>query len=178
MIGIIGLHRGLLTVRSLSRLLLPKLLLLCLVTAFGVQAEELWGRVVRVSDGDSITVIDAGRKEFRVRLAGIDAPERGQPYNRVARTSLSHLLAGAIVVVQVDKVDRFGRLVGRVQVGGMDASLEQLRAGMAWFYRRYEDDLPPALRSAYAAAEGEARASRSGLWRDAEPVPPWVWRRR
>jgi len=142
------------------------------------RALELVGRVVRVSDGDSITVLDPSRREFRVRLGAIDAPEKGQAFGRVAKSHLADLLFDRIVHVQVTKVDRYGRLIGRVMVNGTDACLEQLRAGLAWHYRRYEDEQTPDLRAAYTSAEARARAAGIGLWRDARPTPPWVWRRR
>jgi endonuclease YncB( thermonuclease family) len=153
-------------------------LLLALLAPVRSGALELHGRVVRVVDGDSITVLDAARREFKVRLAAIDAPERGQPFGQVSRSNLSDLVFGEMVTVEVDKVDRWGRLVGRVLRNGVDIGMEQLRTGLAWHFRRYADEQPPALREAYAAAEAAARAARVGLWRDAEPVPPWVWRRR
>ncbi len=78
--------------------------------------------------------------------------------------------------VEVVKTDFFGRLVGRVFVEGRDAGLAQLRAGLAWHFRRYDADLAPAQRRRYAEAERQARLRRLGLWREAAPVPPWEYR--
>jgi endonuclease YncB( thermonuclease family) len=127
---------------------------------------------VAVQDGDSITVLDAGRREIQVRLGQIDAPEAGQDGWRASKQSLSDLVFGRIVTVERADTDRYGRIVGRVRVDGVDANLEQVRRGMAWVYRRYAAD------DAYFRAEEEARAARRGIWSRPRPVPPWRFRHR
>lgn len=127
------------------------------------------GRVVGVTDGDTLTLL-SGRKQIKVRLADIDAPERKQPFGRRAGETLSALAFDKQArVVEVD-TDRYGRLVGRVYVGAVDVNAELVRQGMAWVYRKYAKD--PALYE----FERTARAKRRGLWHDTEPVPPWEWR--
>lgn len=132
---------------------------------------ELAGRVVAVHDGDTITVLVAGR-DVRVRLSGIDAPERGQPFANASRHALEAHLAGRDVRVVQRGRDGFGRALGRVYVGAVDVNAEQVRSGYAWVFRRFERD--PAL----LALEAEAKAAGRGLWRDRNPVPPWRWRER
>ncbi|HEY8354504.1 MAG TPA: thermonuclease family protein [Methylophilaceae bacterium] len=149
------------------------LLLLPLVTL----ADELVGKVVHVSDGDSM-IVQVNETKLRVRMHGIDAPERTQPYNRKARQSLVELVADRTVTVQYDKEDKYGRIVGKVLVNGTDAGLVQLQRGMAWFYRFYQDELAPEDRAAYAQAEAAARRERRGLWAGSDPVPPWEFRRK
>jgi endonuclease YncB( thermonuclease family) len=127
------------------------------------------GRVVAVHDGDTVTVLSAGVAR-RVRLLGIDAPERGQPYASVSRRALATRVAGREVTVVERGKDSFGRALGRVLVAGTDANTAQVQDGHAWVFRRYETD--PAL----IALEAEAKAAGRGLWRDSAPVPPWVWR--
>jgi len=139
-------------------------------------ADELRGRVVSVADGDTVTVLDASHKQHRVRLNGIDAPETSQAFSQVAKTNLSTLVFGKDVVVSWQKTDQWGRLIGTVFVGATNTSLEQLRSGLAWYFSRYERDVPPDLRPVYAAAEAEARAAKRGLWRDAAPQAPWAFR--
>lgn len=97
----------------------------------------LAGRVVGLADGDTITVLDTSLVQHKVRVAGIDAPEKGQPYGNRSKGSLSSLVMGKSVQVQWHKKDRYGRVVGQVSVGGVDAGLEQVRSGMAWHYRAY-----------------------------------------
>jgi endonuclease YncB( thermonuclease family) len=132
-------------------------------------AAPLAGRVVHVHDGDTLTVL-VDRREARVRLAGIDAPERGQPFATASRRALSARVAGRDVVVDVQGRDGFGRTLGVVRVAGTDVNREQVRDGWAWVFRRFSHD--PAL----LALEDEARRAGRGLWRDPRPVPPWTWR--
>ena len=152
---------------------------LCLVslvasTHAGTRAIE--GRVVGVHDGDTITLLDAERRRHKIRLDGIDAPELGQPFGRASKQRLAGLVFNREAVAECSKVDRFGRQVCRVLVGGADAGLEQVRAGLAWLFRRYSKKLPPDRRQQYADMEAQAKGERRGLWADAEPVAPWDWR--
>lgn len=134
-----------------------------------VARADFAGRVVAVHDGDTVTVL-AGGADRRVRLSGIDAPERGQPYASASRRALAARVAGRDVVVLERGKDSYGRTLGRVIAVGVDANLGQVRDGFAWVFRRFESD--PAL----IALEAEAKAARRGLWRDPAPVPPWEWR--
>lgn len=137
----------------------------------------LRGESIAVQDGDSFVLrTDDGRK-LRIRIAGIDAPEKGQPFADVSRRHLAGLLRGRELQLQVSKVDPFGRQVARVSDGERDVGLAQLQAGLAWFFRRYASEQAPAQRSAYADAEAAARRARLGLWRDEAPLPPWDHRR-
>jgi endonuclease YncB( thermonuclease family) len=147
-----------------------------LLTTPPTLANTLTGKVVKVADGDTITVLE-DNTQHRIRLQGIDAPERKQAYGNASRKHLADLVAGKTVTVEWDKRDRYGRIVGFVIVDGQDMNLEQLKAGMAWFYRYYQKELSPEKRKLYAQAEGEARANKKGLWQDKNPVPPWEWRR-
>ena len=135
------------------------------------QAGELRGRVVGVIDGDTMDVLDARRQQYRIRLAEIDAPEKGQPFGQQSKQSLSDLCFGRDAVIEGKSRDRYGRVIGRVGCSGIDANAEQVRRGMAWVFDRYAAD-----RSLYALQD-EAREARRGLWRDSAPVPPWEYRR-
>jgi endonuclease YncB( thermonuclease family) len=140
------------------------------------QAELISGRVVHVADGDTVTVLDAGKVQHKIRLAGIDAPEKSQAYGERSRESLAELVANRTVIVDTEKQDRYGRRVGKVLVAGKDVNVEQIRRGLAWFYRHYERELSDADRQHYDRAEAEARDYRRGLWADPRPVPPWEFR--
>lgn len=148
----------------------------------------LRGTVVGISDGDTITILDADHVEQHVRLAGIDAPERGQPFGRNAKETLSDVAFGRVAEVEWTTRDRYGRIVGKVMVpdpdcptrdcpNSFDAGLSQLRHGSAWWYRRYADEQSPADRRAYEAAERDAKSQLLGVWSEPAPVPPWDWRR-
>ncbi len=129
-----------------------------------------------MADGDSITVLD-NNTQHRIRLQGIDATEKGQPFSNASRKHLVTLVAGKEVTVKWVKRDRYGRIVGFVIVDGQDVNLEQVKAGMAWFYRYYQKELSRENRKRYAQAEDQARANKKGLWQDKNPMPPWEWRR-
>lgn len=156
--------------------LLALLLLACLpVCARAVDFVE--GEVVAIADGDTLTVLDNDKRQHRVRLLGIDAPERSQDFGERARQSLASLVFRKQVNIVVPKLDRYGRKLGKVTLGGRDINLEQLRAGMAWYYRQYESDVFREDRATYDRGEREARAAKRGLWADPRPTPPWEFRR-
>lgn len=162
--------RSLRTLRTLLAVLLLTLVASSPSLAKTGSVAPVQGRVVGVSDGDTVKVL-VGGTEVKVRLEGIDCPEKHQPWGQRAKTFTSTLLAGKTVTVQVKTVDRYGRLVARVLVRDQDVSLELLRAGLAWHFVRYNQE--PTL----SQLESEARADRRGLWADSNPVPPWDWRR-
>lgn len=148
-------------------------LLLAALTGNGATIE---GKVVGVADGDTITVLDSTNTQHKIRLSGIDAPEKGQPFGNRSKQSLSDLVFAKTVAVDTDKRDKYKRNVGKVMVDGFDANLEQIRRGMAWHYKAYEREQSALDRRAYSDAEIEAKAARRGLWVDSEPVPPWDFR--
>ena len=157
--------------RSLNALFFLTLLML-LVTIPARSAEHFSGRVVHVSDGDTLTVLTAERREVKVRLHGVDCPESAQPFGQAAkRTTLALAANQSVTVVPVD-TDRYGRMVGEIVLpDGSSLNRALVWAGYAWWYRRYaphDTDLQ--------GLEQAARAERRGLWADASPVPPWEWR--
>ena len=153
-------------------------LLLPLLLAFAGHAAGIEGRVVGITDGDSVTVLDIDKVQHKIRLAGIDAPEKGQDFGNRSKESLSELVYDHIVLVETEKKDRYGRDVGKVLVQGVDASLVQVQRGLAWHYKAYEREQSANDRKLYDFAESEARASRRGLWVAPDPVAPWKFRRK
>lgn len=154
------------------------LLLVALSLNAKAHAETITGRTVGVADGDTITVLDITNTQHKIRLAGIDAPEKSQPFGQRSKQSLSDLVFGRTVTVETDKVDKYRRKVGKVRTPeGTDANLEQVRRGLAWHYKDYQQEQSEADRATYAAAENIARGQRLGLWVDAQPVAPWDYRR-
>ena len=155
------------------RLAVSILLLLTLPLA---QAETLTGRVVRVTDGDTIVVLDANKVQHKIRLQGIDAPERGQAFGTKSKVHLSELVAGKSIAVDYSKHDRYQRILGKVHLRGEDVNLEQIEAGFAWNYKYYQKEQTPEDRVKYSDAEREARRQKIGLWREPNPVPTWDYR--
>ena len=140
-------------------------------------AGTIEGRVVGVADGDTVTVLDADKVQHKIRLSGIDAPEKAQAFGNRSKESLSGLVFDKRVIVETEKKDRYGRDVGKVLVNGVDANLEQVQRGFAWHYKAYQREQSANDRMLYDLAESEARTARKGLWRDAEPTPPWDFRK-
>ncbi|MBS0320210.1 MAG: thermonuclease family protein [Proteobacteria bacterium] len=142
----------------------------------GIGANTLHGRVIAVADGDTITVLDAQKHQWRIRLAAIDAPEHGQAYGTASRQALAARVFRRDVTVLWAHYDRYDRIVGKVMVDGTDANLAQVADGMAWHYRQYAREQSAGDRHAYATAEAWARKRGIGLWADAHPVAPWKFR--
>ena len=141
------------------------------------QANLLVGRVVAVADGDTVTVLDAEKKQHRIRLVGIDAPESKQAFGQKSKDQLARWVHGQEVRVEHTKTDRYNRILGKVWMGDRDINLAMIEAGMAWYYKQFSRDLSPTDRALYAQAEEAARQQRQGLWTDAHPQAPWDFRR-
>lgn len=157
--------------RSSSILLALALALL----AGPVAAWTLQGQVVAVVGGDTIRVRDARHVQHTVRLAGLDAPEKFQAFGQRSEDSLRELVFQRFVVVEGLRQGASPR-AGKVLLEGRDMNLEQLQRGFAWYDKSRVQDLSAEDRQAYAAAEGDARTQRVGLWRDKSPIPPWEYR--
>lgn len=140
--------------------------------AAGPRPASLRASVVGVSDGDTLTVLTAQRRKLKVRLWGIDAPEKKQAFGQRSKRGLSELVFGREVLVEVKGRDRYGRTLGWVLVEGRPANLLMVERGLAWWYRQYS-----ARALEIGRAEQEARSRRLGLWADPQPQAPWEWRR-
>jgi len=146
----------------------------CLVFALlgAAPHADFEARVVKVVDGDTLSVEIPGKPLQKIRLVDIDAPERDQPYGPQSRQKLVALITVPDVRIESHGIDVHGRILGRVFIGSLDLNAELVRSGAAWVFRRYSDD--PAL----LALEREARAQKRGLWvlPESERMPPWRWR--
>lgn len=142
-------------------------------------AQAIPVQVTQVSDGDTVTITDQ-KKVDRVRLVGIDAPEKAQRFGTEATQNLKNLVLGREVDLQMIGRDKYGRILGDLYlVSGKETvhvNKVQLEGGLAWYYRHYAASLPPERQVEYDALETRAKANRSGLWIDPNPVPPWVFR--
>jgi len=134
--------------------------------------QSLTGKVFKVTDGDTFTLLTAEWYEYIIRLHGIDAPERDQPHGIEASRALTRSLDDRKVTVMIEDIDDYGRLVGQVDLEGNNINLAMVKGGHAWWYKQYAKS-----NHALAEAEADARAADIGLWADINPVPPWIWRR-
>jgi len=152
--------------------------------SFGFEA-----RVVGITDGDTLTVIDGSYQQHKIRIAGIDAPEKKQPFGQKSKSNLSDLVFNRSVEIVGDKTDRYGRKVSKVIVMDLscpdkkcsrhvDVGLQQVREGLAWWYRKYQKEQSIEDRFKYEQAEIMARRLKLGIWADPAPTAPWDWRHR
>ena len=151
----------------------------CLVLSLAFFAEpeakphELAGKVVHVADGDTLTVLDNEKVQHKIRLHGIDAPEKGQAFGTKAKEALAEKVHEKTVRVVWKEKDRYGRIVGDVHLGDRNINVEMVHDGFAWWYRTYA---PKS--KALEQAEAEAKKEKRGLWRDKDPEPPWEFRKK
>ena len=142
-----------------------------LVMSLALNAQTLQGKVVRVADGDTITILDATNTQNKVRLNKIDAPEKSQAFGEVSRKHLASMVAGNVVKVEWTKKDKYGRILGDISIGTTNVNLRMVQHGLAWHFKVFDNT------TEFAQAETEARAKKIGLWRDANPIPPWDFRK-
>jgi micrococcal nuclease len=151
-----------------------QLLIMALTLTFSLvtHAETIEGRVVGVSDGDTLTMLDAGNTQFKIRLAAIDAPEKVQAFGQRGKEQLSDICYGKQASVTVVDTDRYGRTVGEVVCDGTYANEAMIKSGLAWVYRKYAKGYGHLY-----AFEDEAKTAKRGLWADPNPTTPWEWRK-
>lgn len=152
--------------------------LLLFALSSSVAAASFSGKVIAITDGDTIVVLAEDRQQIKIRLAEIDAPEKTQAFGTESKHSLSDMCFRKESVVDIAGKDRYGRTIGRVHCftlgenTGIEANTEQVRRGMAWVFDRYATD-----RATLYRIQDDARAARRGLWADSAPIPPWDWRK-
>ena len=149
------------------------ILFLIVFTSLNLLSAEIRGLVVGVSDGDTITVLDDMDKgRFRIRLYGIDAPEKKQDFGQKAKQYLSSRLFRKAVVIRYKEIDRYGRIVGKVYLDNEEINVDMLKNGYAWHYKKYDNS------EEYSQAEINSREKGIGLWSLKNPVPPWNFRKK
>jgi endonuclease YncB( thermonuclease family) len=130
------------------------------------------GSVVAISDGDTFTLLGPGNRQVKVRLYGIDCPEKAQPFGTAARQKLSDLVFSQPVRLDTRDVDRYGRTIAVVyNQKGLNVNEEMLRTGFAWHYKQYDKN------PEWDKLERQAQRKRLGLWSQPNPTPPWRWRK-
>ncbi len=156
-----------------SQFVKASLVIIFLILA--VQSASAWsGKVVKVADGDTITV-RRDRTQIRIRLHGIDTPERKQAFGKKAKQFTARLTSGKTVEVERTDTDKYGRTVALISVGGINVNEALIESGFAWVYRKY---CKQAYCRDWLQLEQHARTVRIGLWRDKNPIPPWEWRKK
>lgn len=151
--------------------LLAALLLLC---ALPCLAQTWQGICTKITDGDTLQVTPLDSLEpVKIRLWGIDAPERAQPHGKKATAALTALLLNKRVTVTPVDRDRYGRTVAKITAGKTSAALYMLNRGHAWHAPKYA---PNATK--YAAAQQRARTKKRGLWASPSPTEPWLYRKK
>lgn len=155
-------------IKLIPRWMFVSALLLASLSAF---SSDLPCKVVGVSDGDTLTCLTQEKRQIKVRLAQIDAPEKAQPFGQRAKQALSDLVFSQQVMLERETTDRYGRMVATVFKSGQDINLLMVQSGMAWVYDQYASD------QAYFVAQDAARSARAGLWADANPIRPSDWRK-
>jgi len=148
-----------------------------LLTLCSAGAETITGRVVGATDGDTVKILDENQSQHTIRLAGIDAPEKRMPFGNTSKQHLASLIFEKSVEVEAEKVDRYGRRIGKIILKGQDANLAMIQAGMAWHYKQYQNEQSEEDRLTYSGAEKIARIGYVGLWREPNPTPPWQHRK-
>lgn len=148
-----------------------KLILLFLFTLFPLLPDELTGDVVRVADGDTITILTSEKKQIRIRLDGIDCPEKNQDFGQKAKAFTANLCAGKNVRIISHGEDKYGRILGVVMVGDINVNKELLKAGLAWHYKHFNKE------KELSELEALAKKKKIGLWSQQHPIAPWDFRR-
>jgi endonuclease YncB( thermonuclease family) len=150
--------------------------IIIMMLALSLQAAEFEAEVIGVMDGDTVKVLTSDKKEIKIRLEHIDAPEKRQPFGQTCKQVLSDMVFGKVVYIRSQKrPDRYGRMIAEVfmcEASKEAVNMAMVRGGCAWHYKAFSKD------STYAEAERIARESRAGLWKDSNPVEPWIWRKK
>ncbi|MBL3520276.1 thermonuclease family protein [Arcobacter lanthieri] len=133
---------------------------------------ELIGKVVKVSDGDTVTILTKDNIQHKIRLNDIDAPESKQAFGNKSKDNLAKYIAGKTVKVEYKTKDRYKRILGTIYYNNTDINLQQVKDGYAWVYKKYSKNQD------YYNAEKVARENKKGLWIDKNPVAPWEFRKK
>jgi endonuclease YncB( thermonuclease family) len=146
-------------------------IILSSIICLSLNANSTFGKIVGVSDGDTLTLLDSSKTQHKIRLAQIDAPEKSQDFGSVSKKNLSDICFGKSAVANIETIDKYGRLVAVVFCDGIEANLEQTKSGNAWVYTQYAKD------KKYFEAQISAKESKLGLWIQDNPTPPWEYRK-
>lgn len=147
------------------------LLLLIILSSYSFSF-ELIGKVIKVSDGDTVTILTQDKIQHKIRLNDIDAPEKKQSFGNKSKDNLDKYIAGKTVTVQYKLKDKYKRILGTIYYNNKDINLQQVKDGYAWVYKKYSKN------PIYYGAEKVARENKKGLWIDKNTVAPWEFRKK
>ena len=148
-----------------------QIVLFILILCSNANSLELIGKVIKVSDGDTVTILTEDKTQHKIRLNDIDAPEKKQAFGNKSKDNLAKYIAGKTVTVQYQKKDKYKRVLGTIYYNNTDINLQQVKDGYAWVYKKYSNN------QTYYKAEKLARDKRVGLWIDKNPLEPWEFRK-
>ena len=148
-----------------------QIILLFLLLSSCLNALELKGKVIAVSDGDTIKLLTQDKVTHKIRLLDIDAPEKKQPFGNKSRDNLASYIAGEIITVKYKSKDKYGRILGTIYFENLDINLQQIKNGYAWVYKQYSEN------QTYYQEEQKAKDLKKGLWIAKEPLAPWEFRK-
>lgn len=149
-----------------------QIILLFLLLSSCLNALELKGKVIAVSDGDTIKLLTQDKVTHKIRLLDIDAPEKSQPFGNKSKENLSKYIAGKTVTVKYTNMDKYSRILGTIYLNNMDVNLQQIKDGYAWVYKQYSSN------QIYYQEEKKAKDLKKGLWIAKEPLAPWEYRKK
>ena len=148
-----------------------QIVLFILILCSYANSLEFIGKVVKVSDGDTVTILTSDKTQHKIRLNDIDAPEKKQAFGNKSKDNLAKYIAGKTVTVQYQKKDKYKRILGTIYYNNTDINLQQVKDGYAWVYKKYSNN------SSYYEAEKLAIRNKKGLWVDSNPIAPWEFRK-
>jgi len=154
------------------------LLFITILLSHGCFAKSIKAKIVRVIDGDTVVVRTVNNQIIKIRLSGIDAPEKKQPHGIMSKNYLTNLINKKIVKINVTKKDRYKRQLGTVFIKNTNINLKLVKSGNAWAYRKYLKKMDKKTEEAFVRAESFAQFKKIGLWKKSTPIPPWVWRKK
>ena len=155
-----------------SKTNMKNIIALLIIALIPLYADVLQGLVIKVADGDTVTVLDANKQQHRIRLNWIDAPESKQAFGQKSKKYLDDMVYKKNVTIEYEKKDMYGRILGFIKIDGKNVNLEMVKAGMAWHYEYYAKNAKE-----YAEAQKQAKLAKKGLWADPNPIPPWDFRK-
>ncbi len=147
------------------------LFILILLFASELYSRDIYGTVIAVADGDTVTVLDESKSQYKIRLSDIDAPEKNQAYGQSSKQFISELIFSKEVKVTITGQDRYSRYLGTIYLDDINVNAEMISNGFAWVYRKYSDN------QKLIQLESIAQKKKLGLWSDTDPIPPWDFRR-
>lgn len=148
------------------------LFIFALVLCISCSKRDNYLYVVKITDGDTFVGLNTNNEQIKIRIASIDAPEKGQPYGNASKKALADMIFNKQVRVEIQNTDKYGRAIAMVYTpDNKDVSAEMLKIGMAWHFAKYSNSIY------YTELETTARHLRCGLWQSSNPIPPWQWRK-